>query len=142
MIEEYFGPIQRGDDPTRGEVTAATLSKQKSSNGLMMSQNEKLWLVWHSPSLYQPGDAELDLFSSVFGSGKDSRLYKHLVREKKVAKSVAAHHQMSGKLGSRYMIQATASEEKPQTSWSPKLNMYSKTCWATRLPHRGRDQGR
>ena len=48
-----------------------------------------------------------DLFSKVFGDGKDSRLYKHLVREKKVAKSVSAY-QMSGYLGSRYMISTTA----------------------------------
>ena len=138
MIEEYFGPIQRGDDPTRGEVTAATLSETKVVQRFDDVPERKLWLVWHSPSLYQPGDAELDLFSSVFGSGKDSRLYKHLVREKKVAKSVAAY-QMSESWGLA-TIQATASEGKPQTSWSPKLNMYSKTCWATRLPQRKRSR--
>lgn len=109
MIHEYFSPIMRGDDPTRGDVSAVRLSETKVVQRYDDVPERKLWMVWHSPSLYKPGDAELDLFSSVFGSGKDSRLYRHLVREKQIAKSVAAY-QMSGKLGSRYMIQATASE--------------------------------
>ena len=110
MVQEYFGPIPRGADPVRRDVPAPDLAQSKVVTVHNDVPERKVWITWHSPALYQPGDAELDLFSKVFGSGKDSRLYKRLVREKKLAKSISAY-QMSGYLGSRYMISATANGE-------------------------------
>ena len=107
MVEEMFGPIPRGEEPERAEVASPSLDKTKVVVVHDDVPEQKLWMTWHSPPLYQPNDAELDLFSSVFGGGKDSRLYKRLVREKKIAKSISAI-QMSGYLSSRYMIRATA----------------------------------
>jgi zinc protease len=67
----------------------------------------RIYLAWHSPALYAPGDAELDLWSSVLTDGKTSRLFQPLVYEQKVAKEVAAF-QASEKLSSSFVIMATA----------------------------------
>jgi predicted Zn-dependent peptidase len=63
----------------------------------------KVVMAWQSPKHFAPGDAELDLLSSVLSSGKASRLYQALVYEQKIAQSVEAY-QASGTVGSRFMI--------------------------------------
>ena len=79
----------------------------------------RIHLVFPTPALYATGDAELDVFSSILTSGKNSRLYRDLVLEK-VAKDVAAF-QMSMALGSFYVIQATASPDVSIETLSPLL---------------------
>ena len=36
----------------------------------------RIYYVWHTPALYAPGDAEMDVLASVLTGGKSSRLYK------------------------------------------------------------------
>ena len=69
--------------------------------------HHKVWLAWHSPKLYAPGDAELDIVSGLLSDGRDSLLYQRLVKETGLAKDVAAY-QSSAYLASSYVIQATA----------------------------------
>ena len=63
----------------------------------------KVVMAWQSPKHFAPGDAELDLLSSVLADGKASRLYKALVYDQKLAQSVEAS-QASGVLGSRFVV--------------------------------------
>src|SRR5262249_40077082 len=39
----------------------------------------KLYLAWHSPAQYAPGDAELDMLATILAEGPSSRLEKRLV---------------------------------------------------------------
>ena len=64
----------------------------------------KVIMAWHSPAAYAPGDAELDLLSEIMTTGKASRLYKSLVYDKKIAKSVSAY-QASMSLSSHFNIE-------------------------------------
>jgi len=57
--------------------------------------------------LFGPGDAALDVVSSVLTSGKNSRLYKRLVYDMQIAQDVSAFQQSQG-LGSVFVIIATA----------------------------------
>mgnify|MGYP003394828650 CR=1 FL=1 len=70
---------------------------------------DRVWLVWHTPALLQPGDAELDLLSSALSDGKDSRLYKALVHDQRIATDVSAR-QSSQAFESFFVIEATASD--------------------------------
>jgi zinc protease len=70
-------------------------------------QLPRIYLAWHSPALYTPGDAALDLLSGVLSGGKSSRLYKRLVYDLQLAQDVSAS-QNSSRHGSIYMIVATA----------------------------------
>jgi zinc protease len=67
----------------------------------------RIYLAWHTPSLFAEGDAELDLLSNVLTAGKNSRLYYPLVYDQKVAKDIDAA-QASQRLSSYYILQATA----------------------------------
>jgi zinc protease len=70
-------------------------------------QLPRLRLAWHTPALFAPGDADLDLAAHVLGGGKSSRLYRALVFERRLAQDVFAY-QGSQMLGSLFHVGATA----------------------------------
>jgi zinc protease len=107
MIERYFGGIPGG---VRAAPPTATRPTLRGSVQRVIEDNitlPRIYLAWHSPALFEPGDAELDLFSNVSANGKSSRLYKALVYDQRVAKDVSAF-QVSQKLSSLFVIQVTA----------------------------------
>jgi zinc protease len=67
----------------------------------------RLYLCWHTPSLFGEQDAELDLVAEVLASGKTSRLYRTLVYEERMATEIAAS-QNSRELGGFFQVIATA----------------------------------
>ena len=69
-------------------------------------QLPRLYLAWLTPRMYAPGDAALDVVSSVLSGGKNSRLYKRLVYDMQIAQSVEAY-QASRALSSYFLIEAT-----------------------------------
>ena len=66
----------------------------------------RLFLGWLTPRVFAPGDAALDVVSSVLAGGKNSRLYKRLVYDTQMAQDVEATQQ-SGALGSSFIIEVT-----------------------------------
>src|SRR6187399_519904 len=107
LVDKYFGPIPSGERAAAPNVAIPTLSGIQK---LVVPDDIKLpriYLAWHTPALYAPGDAELDLLSSILTDGKSSRLFKPLVYDQKVAKDVAAF-QVSQRMSSFYVIQVTA----------------------------------
>lgn len=107
LVERYFGPIPGG---ARAPRPTAAPPQLNGINKLVVEDDVKLpriYLAWHTPALFAPGDAELDLLSSILTDGKSSRLFKPLVYDQKVAKDVAAF-QVSQHLSSFYVIQVTA----------------------------------
>ena len=70
-------------------------------------QLPRLYIVWHSPAMFAPGDAELDVVADVLVGGKNSRLYKRLVYELQIAQDISAF-QSSEALSSTFWIVATA----------------------------------
>ena len=106
LIEKYFGEIPAGEavKPLRNmEFQSLTESKNitKESNVPF----SKVWVAWPTPALYQSGDAELDILSTLLTDGKDSLLYRSLI-ETGLAKDVQAF-QYSTLLQSQYMIEIT-----------------------------------
>src|SRR5204863_339174 len=69
----------------------------------------RITMAWHSPAIYQPGDAELDLAGDVLSSGISSRLYQKLIYQDKIATDVSAS-QDSEKLGSIFSVVVTAKD--------------------------------
>ena len=67
----------------------------------------RLYLAWHGPRMFAPGDAELDLVADLLGNGKTSRLYRALVYERRIATEVAAFQQ-SREMAGFFQIVATA----------------------------------
>jgi zinc protease len=107
LIDKYFGPLARGETPPPVKATQPRITLEKR---LVVSDRVELprvYMAWHTPAIYQPGDAELDLAAHVLAGGKSSRLYKALVYDKQIAQSVTAE-QYSLSLGSVFTIEATA----------------------------------
>jgi zinc protease len=106
LVERYFGSIPAGDRaprPTPALPSPRAEHWQKPDDVPL----PRIFLAWHTPALFAPGDAELDLWSNVLSSGKTSRLYYPLVYDTKIAKDVDAY-QVSQGLSSYYVIEATA----------------------------------
>ncbi len=106
-VTYWFGEIPAGKPiplidapPVRLEAEDRLLLEDKV-------QLPRLYMAWLTPPFYHPGDAELDILSSVLSSGKNSRLYKRLVYELQIAQSVYSY-QASSSLSSEFYIVATA----------------------------------
>jgi zinc protease len=109
LVELYFGEIPRGADVSSLKERPAVLTAENVVRKEHKVPDPKVWVAWLSPKLFAPGDAEMDALSLVLADGKDSRLYKRLVIDKKVAKSVSAY-QFSAALQSQFIVEATAAE--------------------------------
>lgn len=106
-IAELFGTLPRGSEPPRREVPPVALQQVVRNTLSDTVQFAKLYLVYHSPAAYQPGDAEMDLIAATLADGITSRLYQALVYEQPLASEVTAR-QESMLLGSLFAIEATA----------------------------------
>jgi zinc protease len=105
LVRDYFGDIQRGPEPARVHATAA-LDEEKR---LVMEDRvelPRLYLSWHSSSMFTDQDAELDLLSDLLANGKTSRLYRRLVYERQMATDVAAM-QNSREMSGFFQVMAT-----------------------------------
>jgi zinc protease len=107
LAEQYFGEIPAGPP---AEVPALAPVSLEAEQRLVLEDRvelARLYLAWHSPAMFVPGDAELDLVSDLLASGKTSRLYRRLVYETRVATEVAAFQQ-SREASSFFQVVATA----------------------------------
>ncbi|UCC79156.1 MAG: insulinase family protein, partial [Candidatus Zixiibacteriota bacterium] len=108
-VEKYFGPIPPGAPLDRVEWWIPSLTEVKRASATDKVSLPRLYMLWHTPPYYAPGDAECDLLASILSSGKSSRLYKTLVYEKQIAQDVSAT-QHSGEISSVFDIVVTAKE--------------------------------
>ena len=108
LASAYFGELDAGD-PLPPLVVPPPGPRMEETRLVMEDRVElpRLYMAWHSPALFAPGDAELDLVAEVLASGKTSRLYRSLVFERRLATEVAAS-QNSREIGSFFQIVATA----------------------------------
>lgn len=106
LAERYFGEIPPGPKP---EPVRAEASLPATRRLVMEDRVElpRLYLAWHSPAMFAPDDAELDLASDLIAHGKTSRLYQSLVYERQIAADVIAY-QHSREMSGVFQIAATA----------------------------------
>ena len=107
LVEKWFAEIPGGAPVEPIAPPAAILTGVKKQTLTDRVQLPRLYLAWLTPRVFAPGDAALDLASSVLTGGKNSRLYKRLVYDTQIAQDVNAV-QASGALGSSFQIVATA----------------------------------
>jgi zinc protease len=107
LVEKWFDEIPRGKPVPPVAPPAAMLTGVTRTTMTDRVQLPRLYLAWLTPGTYRPGDAALDVVSSLLAGGKNSRLYKRLVYDMQVAQDVTAYQQ-SQALGSVFMVVATA----------------------------------
>jgi zinc protease len=120
-VRGYFGDIPPGPVPEPLDVTAVIDSEVRL---LLEDRVEfpRLYLSWHSPAIFTPGDAEMDLLSDLIANGKVSRLYRALVYERRIATEVMAF-QNSRELAGFWQIVATAAPGRTLTELDDAINV-------------------
>jgi zinc protease len=106
-IEYWFSDVKTGKQADPIEVPPAGLSSVVTETLTDQVQLPRLYLIWMTPALFEPGDAALDIAGSVLAGGKNSRLYKRLVYDLQVAQDVSAYQESHG-LASLFRIEVTA----------------------------------
>jgi len=105
LAEQYFGAI------APGQIVVQPSPPLEARPARLVFEDRvelpRLYMAWHSPAMFAPGDAELDLAADVIAGGKSSRLYRSLVYERRVATDVTAV-QNSRELSSFFQVGATA----------------------------------
>jgi len=107
LVHKWFDEVPRGAPVEPVAPPAAILTSVKKKTITDRVRLPRLYLAWITPRALAPGDAALDVVSSVLAGGKNSRLYKRLVYDTQMAQTVTAFQQ-SGALGSTFVITATA----------------------------------
>jgi zinc protease len=107
LVEKWFSEIPRGPAVPPITPPAASLTEVKKQTLTDRVQLPRLYLAWHTPPLFAPGDAAMDVAASLMTGGKNSRLYRRLVYDMQIAQDVSAFQQ-SQALGSVFVIIATA----------------------------------
>ena len=107
LVEKWFNEVPRGANVEPIAPPAAILTGVQKKTLTDRVSLPRLYLAWLTPRIYAPGDAALDVVSSVLAGGKNSRLYKRLVYDTQMAQDVTAYQQ-SGAIGSQFQIIATA----------------------------------
>jgi zinc protease len=109
LVGRWFADVAGGPAPLPQTPEVAILSGERRLLYQDNVQLPRLYMSWHTPSLFSPGDAEMDLLASILSAGKNSRLYRRLVYELQIAQDVFAFQQ-SMDLSSLFQIVATARE--------------------------------
>jgi zinc protease len=102
----FFDEIPAGPSP---EPVTAEARLDEERRILLEDRVElpRLYLAWHSPAMFAPGDADMDLAADLLANGKSSRLYRALVYDRRVATDVSAG-QNSREMAGWFQVTATA----------------------------------
>lgn len=106
LVEKYFGPIPAGPALERPRRFVPALAGEKVIEARDRVPQERVYIVFPSPPLFEKGDAELDLASGILSDGLGSRLSKALVYDRPLCTRVNAYQQ-SDEIAGRYVVDAT-----------------------------------
>ncbi|MFN3304179.1 MAG: M16 family metallopeptidase, partial [Roseateles sp.] len=107
LVAKYFGSMKPGPKPPQVQVATPQITTERRLVVKDRIELSRLNLAWHTPAMFAPGDAALDIAAHVLGGGKASRLYGLLVRDRQLAQSVAVS-QGSQSLSSVFNIEIVA----------------------------------
>jgi len=95
MIEKYFGRLPAAPKPL--EVTTAEPPQNSVREVVLHDSSQPIYLEgYHRPDYLDPDDAVYDAIADLMSSGRTSRLYRALVRDKKIASFSAGFSGLPG----------------------------------------------
>jgi zinc protease len=107
LVEKYFGTIPAGPALDRPAKGLSRLDGEKVVEVRDRVPQERTYFAWHTPAYFDPGDAELDLVTTILTDGLSARLNKALIYDRQLASDVVAF-QGSQPLTSAYVMWVTA----------------------------------
>ena len=96
LVEKWFNEIPRGPAVPPIAPPAVMLDEVKTHTLTDKVQLPRLYLAWHTPAIYEPGDAAMDIAAGLLTGGKNARLYRRLVYDLQIAQDVNAFQQSQG----------------------------------------------
>lgn len=91
MIQDYFGPIPRGDEIPRNYPREQPITKSSTAQAYDPNiQIPAIVACYRTPSFKTRDSRTLDMISTYLSGGNSSKLYKKLVDDKKMALAVQA----------------------------------------------------
>lgn len=106
LIEKYFGSIPRGEPVPAITATTPPITAERRVAMTDKVTLPRVYMLYLTPPIFKPGDAEATVAANILGGGKASRLYKALVYTKQIAQDVTVS-QSSYLLGSQFQVTAT-----------------------------------
>jgi len=98
VIEKYFGQIPAHEKPD--ERTTTETPQNSERRVVLYDRSQPLYLEgYHRPDYRSPDDAVYDAIADLMSNGRTSRLYRALVRDKKIAADSAG---FTGLPGNKY----------------------------------------
>ncbi len=95
LVERTFGAVP-GAPPPPSVVTVEPPQKGERRVDVEFDAEPILILGYHKPSLESPDDVVFDVIDSVLSEGVTSRLYRRLVREKRLAAGISTDSSFPG----------------------------------------------
>jgi predicted Zn-dependent peptidase len=95
VIEKYFGRIPSHDKPD--ERTTSEPPQNSERRVVLQEMTQPIYLEgYHRPDYRSPDDAVYDAIADLMSNGRTSRLYRALVRDKKIASDSAGFTGLPG----------------------------------------------
>lgn len=91
LTEKWFGPIPAGKPYLRNLPAEPKQTKSRCSELNAKVPLDALYKVYHMPGKASPDFYSADLLSDILGRGKSSRLYRALVKERRMFNSINGH---------------------------------------------------
>jgi zinc protease len=92
-VAKFFAPIPKGPTVEKAKVDTPAITTERRVTVTDTVQLPRLSVAWLAPEAFHPGDADTDMFVSILGGGKVSRLYQKLVYQTQIAQSVSCGNQ-------------------------------------------------
>ncbi len=96
LVAKWFSTFPASKKPVTVTVPMPTPKPVTVSVDDSFAKLRQVTFAWHTPALYAPGDAELDIAANALTAEGRGRLYKTLVYDKQLAQSVWAGQASSG----------------------------------------------
>lgn len=122
IVKKYFGSIPRRDlNPS--PITEEPPQKGERRINITSDANPAIIIGYHKPAMPEYDDYVFDVLEYIFSKGRTSRLYKTIVEEKGIAKSIVT---ANGVPGSKYpnLFVIFAKPRHPHTSTEVELSIY------------------
>jgi predicted Zn-dependent peptidase len=122
IIKKYFASIPRRT-LNSSLITEEPPQKGERRINIVADANPEMIIGFHKPAMPEYDDYVFDILEYIFSKGRTSRLYKTIVEEKGIAKSI---HTANGVPGSKYpnLYVISAKPRHPHTSTEVELSIY------------------
>ena len=102
-IEELYGPLEAAPVQEHADYPAVERPVEFCRTITDQVHLPYVLMVWHTPSFFEPFDAEMDVLATLLTGGADARLTQRLEYEERVAQYVSSF-QISQRRGSIFVV--------------------------------------